>query len=724
MKPRTGVEVILPVLLIVLAATGLASGRQAQPPAFKSGVDLVTVDLTVLNRSGEPVADLKPSDLTVLVDGRPRRIVSLRLVRADAGDIELQAAPPPEIKALLPPVPPGHGRRFVLAVDRDNITRGEGQQMLSAGARFIDDMGPADRAAVWAIPATGSRLQFTVDRDGLKQQLRRMVGTEPPPFGKWVVANEEAIQIDDGDPKVLGEVIARECYKQPQTCPDEVEMQARTLGKDLRQRTFTTMTDVEALIDSLAAMEGPKQLIWITCGPPQLPEYMTDMSRLGAKADAARVTVHALQLAVAPSQARADSMRATPVQTDQTHSLSYAIAGMTGGMTITTPNGTVAFTRLARELSASYLLAIETVEADRDGKPHAIDVKVADRGWGVSVRARKSFTIDRAAPAAAPAAPAAPAAGAAPSEPGAAPPTPASPAPGPAGPVGIDVAEVSARLADYVARFEAGVTAVVAEERYVQITHPWRGNPKGPEAEPALRWFDNPADPQLRKGGPIIARRQLLSDVLFVQVGGKQWVGYRDVAEVDGKLVRDRTERVKDLFLSAAPDREAQFQRITAESARYNLGDFRRTLNIPTVTLSFMHRLHQWRFEYKRASDEKIDGRVVRVLTFKEKVRPTLIGTPGGAEIPIEGRIWIEAATGNVVRTELRFDRGGERRCLIRTDFGPLEGASVLVPALMWEWYEGADQIGRIGGDKTLVQCVATYSAYRRFQVSTTEQIK
>jgi hypothetical protein len=357
---------------------------------------------------------------------------------------------------------------------------------------------------------------------------------------------------------------------------------------------------------------------------------------------------------------------------------------------------------------------------------HVIDVKVADRGWGVSVRARKSFRIDQAAPvSAAPPATAAPAPNppVAEAAPAGAPAANVAPAEA-GGPIGTDVAGLISRLADDVARFEQGFSAVVAEERYVQIVHPWRGMPKGPEAEPSLAWFDNPADPNLRKGGPIISRRQLMSDVLLVQTGGRQWTGYRDVAEIDGQAVRDRTERVRDLFLSNAPDRDAQFRRITSESARYNLGDFRRTLNIPTVTLSFMRRPDQWRFEFKRATDEKVNGRPCRVLSFKEKARPTLIGTTGGTEIPIEGRIWLDASSGQVVRTELRFDRGSEKRSFIRVDFGPLTQTDVLVPTVMWEWYEGANQEGRIGGDKTLVQCVATYSNYRRFQVSTREQIK
>ncbi len=746
MTSRFAVSVALSIVIGGSIAGGQARLPQAQPPAFKAGVELVTVDLTVLNRGGDPIVDLKIPDVTILVDGKPRPIVSLRLIRADSSDEAAPPLPPPvaDVPAAPLPVPVTQtGRVFVLAVDRDQIIRGEGQQMLAAGARFIDRLTPADRVAVWAIPAKSSKLRFSTDREAAKRELRQMIGTEPPPFGRWVVAKEDAILIADGSKEVLAAVINRECYKQPRpSCDQEVEAQARTLGLETRDRTTVTLADIEGLVDALGSLEGPKHLVWITGAPPWLPEHRSSIARLAAKAAAARVTVHALQNFLPSYQARTDSMRATTVESVnmptapmESVSAAYALAGATGGLAITPVTGEIGFAQLARELSASYLLAFEAQPGDRDGKVHAIDVKVADRGWGASVRARRSFRIDPASsraikaeaankPVAAEAAPpveaAAPPAGGAPPATSASPVQPADPG----APIGTDVEGMSSRLADYVERFETGFSAVVAEERYVQIIHPWRGNPAGPETEPALAWHDNPNDPDIKKRGPIISRRQLVSDVLLAQIAGKQWVGYRDVAEVDGQMVRDRTERVRALFLSNAPDRDAQFQRITSESARYNLGDFRRTLNNPTVTLSFMRRSMQRRFEFRHAADEKIGERVARVLTFTEKARPTLIGTPGGNDIPIEGRIWLDAGNGRVLRTELRFDRGSEKRSLIRVDFGPLPGTDVLVPVQMWEWYEGANQLGRIGGDKTLVQCVATYSNFRRFQVSTAEQIK
>jgi hypothetical protein len=224
------------------------------------------------------------------------------------------------------------------------------------------------------------------------------------------------------------------------------------------------------------------------------------------------------------------------------------------------------------------------------------------------------------------------------------------------------------RLADYAEAFEREFSVVVAEERYVQIIHPWRGNPSGPAGEAALAWRDPGGPAPKKSGGPVISRRQLLSDVLMVQLKDRRWFSYRDVADVDGQAVRDRTDRVRELFLSKTADREGQFRRIAFESARYNLGDLRRDLNLPTVTLSLLRRLNHARFEFKRAKDETIDQRPCRVLTYKEKVIPTLVATPNSGDIFIYGRIWLDQADGNVRRTELRFERGSEKRSYIRVD--------------------------------------------------------
>src|SRR5215207_10665575 len=45
--------------------------QQGQTPTFRSGVELVTVDVGVVDRQGQPMRGLTASDFTVMVAGQP-----------------------------------------------------------------------------------------------------------------------------------------------------------------------------------------------------------------------------------------------------------------------------------------------------------------------------------------------------------------------------------------------------------------------------------------------------------------------------------------------------------------------------------------------------------------------------------------------------------------------------------------------------------------------------
>ena len=50
-----------------------APQQPQQPETFRSGIEVVALDVTVVDRSGTPVEGLIPADFTVTVDGKARR---------------------------------------------------------------------------------------------------------------------------------------------------------------------------------------------------------------------------------------------------------------------------------------------------------------------------------------------------------------------------------------------------------------------------------------------------------------------------------------------------------------------------------------------------------------------------------------------------------------------------------------------------------------------------
>ena len=74
----------LTVLVVVLRAWVQVFAQQSPqtPPAttFRSSVDLVTIDVSVLDQNRQPVRGLTAADFTVLDAGVPQRIASFKAI--------------------------------------------------------------------------------------------------------------------------------------------------------------------------------------------------------------------------------------------------------------------------------------------------------------------------------------------------------------------------------------------------------------------------------------------------------------------------------------------------------------------------------------------------------------------------------------------------------------------------------------------------------------------
>jgi VWFA-related protein len=655
--------------LAIGVLTGLPLAALAQPapqnapPQYRSGTDIVTVDVTVLDRSGEPAATLKTDDFTLTVDGRPRAIQSVRLMRREAvmaSPSQPPAAPPgrpPEATSILSPP-----RRFVLVIDREHIPVGEGQQMLAAAVKFVDALPPAEHVALWTTAQTTSSVRFDESRDALKQRIRLSTGTyRYPSLGRWNIGRDEAIRaVDEGitpriesspdptrpavviNPGTLQDIVNRECTipTQVESCLAQVQAQVQEVARDARDRADVLLANLGNLVDALGALDGPKPVVLVTGGPVFTKDNTTIVTRLAARAAQARVVLHALQVRDPGYQARTDQMRASTEVVDQNASAAYMLAGATGGLAITPVSGETGFSRLARELSAAYVLAFEVEPGDRDGKVHQIDVQVRDRGWGGLVRARKTFRVEarRVEPVALPVAPSVPAT-AAPTPPAAvaAPMAPARPPDrAPAPPVAAapaptsdpEVDQVVRKMAEYVAAYGPQASVIVGVEKYSQ----------------QVTVEERPLRP-----------RSLVAEFAIVKAPDRVgWTGFRDVVEVDGRAVADRRDRLASLLTGPAGG-EAELRRIADESARYNVGPIIRNFNVPTTALFFFHPALVDRFSFRRGGTKTIDGVSTWVLDFKETKRPTIVGKRDGTNVPCEGTVWVSPADGTIVRTKLRL---------------------------------------------------------------------
>ena len=256
------------------------------------------------------------------------------------------------------------------------------------------------------------------------------------------------------------------------------------------------------------------------------------------------------------------------------------------------------------------------------------------------------------------------------------------------------LADVLRRAGAYVLEFQRKLSGIVAEEAYEQDV---RAQPSGLS--------------RLVPRGP--SHRELKSDLLLVKpVGADRWIQFRDVFEVDGKPVRDRTDRLAKLFLQPSSSTKEQAERIVDESTRYNIGNLQRTVNVPVLALVILDPDNQSRFRFRR--DERAsfeDGEWV--VQFQEVDPQTIIRTAFNRDLPTHGRFWIEPATGRVRRSEMIAEdvliRGA-----IEVTYQPEPGVGLLVPVAMKERYE-------IRKDGSRVDGTATYSRFRQFGVNLDE---
>ena len=114
--------------LVLLAALCLAVHRiSAQQSTFRSGVEVVQIDVSVVDRQGTPAGDLRPEDFQVTVDGRPRAIVSAQFIRFQTRTTpQPKLGPPPGPRpqpATAAPALPPRPRDILILIDQDGLDR-------------------------------------------------------------------------------------------------------------------------------------------------------------------------------------------------------------------------------------------------------------------------------------------------------------------------------------------------------------------------------------------------------------------------------------------------------------------------------------------------------------------------------------------------------------------------------------------------------------------------
>ncbi len=414
----------------LLAATLMqALAARAQSPAgppvtFRSGVELVRLDVQVTDTDGRPVGDLRAEDVIVTEDGVRRPVVLFQHVAEPQGTyLEVAARTIGGDVSTNRGAPRGH--LYVLVFDQQHLTPGNEQRARLAAERFLrSHLRRGDRVAVYGLPGPGPRLRFTADvdravaelalvRGGLDRSASGVLGT---------MRVYEAYQIARGNEPVLNRVAARLATETTLTdvvragggraaafgteggatfFPRLVQEDARTIVRRSDEEARQLLLMLADLMEELRAVEGRKTVMLVSEGF-FADNLALELERAAAAAARSYCVVYSLDV-----NRRADTLAASgPLGADdqlevldRVEPLGTLAAETDGELA---PNAgshlDAVFDRIARRSLDYYVVGFPPSEralANR-GEYRRVAVSVARKG--VRVSARTGYALDTGAP--------------------------------------------------------------------------------------------------------------------------------------------------------------------------------------------------------------------------------------------------------------------------------------------------------------------------------------
>ena len=363
---------------IVLAAflTAGASRAPQQPPApplssqepFRTGVDLVHIDVSVLDQNDQPVRGLTAGDFAIRENGKPQRVVAFLPMEVPA-PVPVPAAWMRDIGPDVVTNVMDTQRLVVILMDDGNTSFGQGESRIARDVvrSIIQSLGPADLAAVM-FTYRGQAQNFTADR----QELLAAVESFSP-------RNPSTGQITEFGPPVTSKPL--ECLLKHGGCTVDA------------LKNIATFLQGAPPGRKLVFYVGSDPGLAIGGDPNNHNVAVMDMFRALQRAN---VSVNAfdaagLQTFVALASDRSRQEAGTRLDNARVNQDNLRIlAENTGGRAFTdtnTPETQVS--QVFRRNSSYYLIGFQSSDTKTDGRFRKIEVKV--NRPGVEVRTRSGY---------------------------------------------------------------------------------------------------------------------------------------------------------------------------------------------------------------------------------------------------------------------------------------------------------------------------------------------
>jgi VWFA-related protein len=376
---------------------GAAADQPAQQPTFQSRVDAVVVDVSVTDKQGNPVTDLKPEDFEIRESGKPQTVETFKLVQTDDG-LDDPAAKR-DIKSLddqRRETEREENRLFVIFLDDYHVRFGNSVGVRDRLARFVRELSPHDLVALITPLQPPAALTFTRNHDGIlndimsfqgrkydyhpKNELEERYAAEPPAVQEqirndWVVSALRHLCEYMGTLRDGRKTLLYVSEGMSATLPIGVA----TTGT-FAPPPSAAPPDPFGLMDRHAILNASSLL--------------NDLQTVFGAAARSNTNIYTLdprglangEYSVADVVSASDDRRTLDESLDNLR----VLAEETNGRAIVGANDPIpALKQMVRDNSTYYLLGYVSTLAPRDGKFHEIQVRVKRRD--LQVRARKGY---------------------------------------------------------------------------------------------------------------------------------------------------------------------------------------------------------------------------------------------------------------------------------------------------------------------------------------------
>jgi len=388
--------------------------QQSEIPKLTETIDVrvINVDVVVTDKKGKPVPGLKAEDFELYENGVPKKISNFYEVEGNkALNVAITPAPDakPQAATMREDIPENMRRRIIFYIDNLSLAPFNRNRVFKEMKEFAKNvLRPGDEAMIATFNRSMKvRLPFTRDNGAIQTTLDTIAGESGMGISNRSESHDVMTRIQDD------------------TNQDDAIAQARSYSESVNHDLRQSVESLNALMSTLAGVEGKKILVLTTEGFQMQPGkemfYLIDeigrekgwngstqlegmqfdatnqIQSIAKTANANGITlytIHAGGLGAANEGMMADQSKATPFIVSQTaisnstDSLQL-MADMTGGLaSINTNNFGQAFKNIQRDLESYYSLGYRA-GTERVDRQRNLEVRVKNRNY--IVRNRETF---------------------------------------------------------------------------------------------------------------------------------------------------------------------------------------------------------------------------------------------------------------------------------------------------------------------------------------------